>query len=443
MTLTRDGQPSTDHAPSRFYLEATRPQYVREHGHTELAAKVRVILDFNALVWISRMWPCSPTAFARPSTSPWLVSSNDPLKCTRASSVGGVGVASTRKGAWSARVPELDGLRGLAILGVLGYHGGWIPAGTRGVTTFFVLSGFLITTVLMREFADRGRVSLRAFYLRRAARLAPALALAMTVLAGLLLIKLPLRQVSWRWASAMTYTSNLVEALAGERTLGAFSYTWSLATEEHYYLLWPPILIGLLGRGKHRAALVGCMIAAILATLVRILTISAGQLDIAYYAPWSRVDALATGCAIAVAMHLRPVRPRRLVAWPALGLLIWTYVTVDVGGSAHLILGQPLTVITTGVLIVHGGAAGPILANRALVRIGLISYGLYLWHGVALELDHAGVLRLPGETWLLMAYVLSELSWRFLEDPIIRWAHVRTQRAQDKSGPPLPLPASP
>src|SRR5271157_2250169 len=159
--------------------------------------------------------------------------------------------------------PELDGLRGIAILAVLGAHTG-VPGfadggGGAGVTLFFVLSGYLITSLLLAERGRTGRVDLRAFYVRRALRLFPALAAVLLVVAGLLAIgAMPATATAntdYRivFAGVVAYVANWV-AVAGQ-SIGMLGHCWSLAVEEQFYILWPTLLLAGLRFGRGRLAL--------------------------------------------------------------------------------------------------------------------------------------------------------------------------------------------
>ncbi|HEY8583702.1 MAG TPA: acyltransferase, partial [Capillimicrobium sp.] len=149
------------------------------------------------------------------------------------------------------RVAQLDGLRAAAVLAVMLQHSGWTGGhgGLYGVDVFFVLSGFLITGVLLGEARSTGRISLRRFYARRWLRLFPALAVMVVVLTPIG-PSLSAGQTWESWfgaaAAALTYTSNIVMLVTGELSLGVLDPTWSLAVEEQFYLLWPLALMGLL-----------------------------------------------------------------------------------------------------------------------------------------------------------------------------------------------------
>jgi peptidoglycan/LPS O-acetylase OafA/YrhL len=145
-------------------------------------------------------------------------------------------------------VPALDGLRGIAILLVLGYHVGWIPGGFLGVDVFFVLSGFLITTLLLEEWGQSGAIDLRAFYVRRVRRLLPALLVLLATLGMLAAFEAADGRVGEGEAIAssitvcLLYVANIWRA-SGHFLTGPLTQMWTLAQEEQFYLLWPPLLL--------------------------------------------------------------------------------------------------------------------------------------------------------------------------------------------------------
>ena len=204
------------------------------------------------------------------------------------------------------RNPALDGLRAVAILMVLGYHAnkGWVPAGSWGVILFFVLSGYLITRLLCIEQDRTGRIDVRAFYLRRAFRLLPALVVLCLVLLAI--------GVDWsRVFPALGYYSNYARISGVD--VGPLTHTWSLAVEEHFYLLWPWAIAVVPAR--HRVRVIGLLaVAAIAWRSIAIGVLSAGWV---YNATDTNAAALLAGCYVAVA------RPRqwRLAAWSIPALL--------------------------------------------------------------------------------------------------------------------------
>ncbi|MBM4380318.1 MAG: acyltransferase, partial [Deltaproteobacteria bacterium] len=201
------------------------------------------------------------------------------------------------------RLPQLDGLRGLCILLVLAGHalqfrgghaqGGEVLAGF-GVQSFFALSGFVITRLLLEEETRRGAVSLRHFYLRRALRLVPALAALLAAVAGLMLVGL-VTDESWRsWLISAAYLRNI----GGTGT--TLAHLWSLALEEQFYLLWP-LLLGWAPRGRRAAWVAGAMAAVVLARTVGIaFALQPPESGVFYLRPWYRADALLVGAWLAL-----------------------------------------------------------------------------------------------------------------------------------------------
>jgi peptidoglycan/LPS O-acetylase OafA/YrhL len=255
--------------------------------------------------------------------------------------------------------PELDGLRGIAVLLVMAGHL-LIPAtlggGVVGVTLFFVLSGYLITSILVGE-QRVGGIRLRAFYERRARRLLPALFvfLAVLVLAGI---------VTFREAlPAIAYVGNW--ARAGGNLVMPVDHTWSLAVEEQFYLLWPVVLI-VVGR---RVPL-----------LVVVIVASAVLRAVFPNDPWalaaSRFDAIAWGCLLGLGVV--PRLPRAVIAI-AIGALVFFTMYGDLRVSevwGYTIVAPAAFAVMTVLL---RRPTGP-LAWRPLAAVGRISYGLYLWH---------------------------------------------------------------
>lgn len=285
--------------------------------------------------------------------------------------------------------PWLDGVRGLSILLVVVEHMGigllpdWNYGGT-GVGIFFVLSGYLITGLLIDEFAANGSICLKAFYLRRAARLVPALLL-------LVLICDPFFYfMGWRDEVissflALAYVMNYATLWVGHY-LPAFGHTWSLAVEEHFYLLWPLVLLWLLRRRSMQTILrvALCVCAAGLAWRASIVELGAPP-RLAYVGSLERADTLLFGAAAAIATRL-DWRPRPIYLPAGLAMI-----------ALHLCFSPELKYVNASLL--GGGTALMLSALDAcdirrtravfslspLVWLGSISYGLYLWHAVVLH----------------------------------------------------------
>jgi peptidoglycan/LPS O-acetylase OafA/YrhL len=288
----------------------------------------------------------------------------------------------------------------MAVLLVMGSHfnvPGFSSGGFVGVTMFFVLSGYLITSVLVGERQGTGRVSLRRFYLRRAARLLPALALLLLVVGGALIATDRGNVAAAGVTSAALYISNL--AVAGGVNTGPLEHTWSLAIEEQFYLVWPAVLLAVWARPRWLLTVVVAGIAV--ATLLRI----GAEAWWAYHFTLTRADAVLVGCLLA----LRPVQFR--AGWLAIVVLsIVTLVPLDPGWLVEWML-LPIAVVA-GLAVV---GAPRVLGNRPLAYVGRISYGLYLWHfPIALVLPT--VLAFP------VTFAIAASSYHLVEAPIRRWA---------------------
>lgn len=299
--------------------------------------------------------------------------------------------------------PSLDGLRGVAVLLVLGCHFKLFPGGSFGVDVFFVLSGFLITTLLVEEWQRRSAISLRRFYFRRGLRLLPAL-FALLLVEGIYthLFRAPAEAASFRREAllAVCYVSNWP---ALHRTdLPTLAPTWSLAVEEQFYLIWPIILYGLLRcRLSSRALVWGVFVAVVAAAGHRALLFADRPphgperdllIERLYMGLDTRADALLVGCLIGLLVtgNLLPQSKwfRQLVRVEA-GLAVsgMAYVVGYSCYNHHLFYngGYTLVALMVGAILVCLLTAPPafatvILSSRLLVGVGRISYALYLFH---------------------------------------------------------------
>lgn len=319
--------------------------------------------------------------------------------------------------------PQLDGLRALAVGGVLWTHlcSPQSDFGTLGVRLFFVLSGFLITGMLL-EGAGAGRRPLANFYIRRALRLLPAFYL----LLGLMLLfnVQAIREVApWH----LFYASNFLFALRGDYIPWSTAAWWSLAVEEQFYLIWPAVVLFLPPRWLRWVCL-GCIPAAIGYRLI--VTGMDWPVQARLLLPGS-IDALGAGALLAVMQRAGDV-PGRLLAWlAAAGLLAMTVLTItgfhssSWGRSIDLAVMVPLV---WGGAVGFGGLAGRVLASPPAVYIGRISYGIYLWHlpvwCVLGTMPGGWRLLAPGPLLLLTGtaatVAMASLSWFALEAPANR-----------------------
>ena len=336
-----------------------------------------------------------------------------------------------------------------------------IAGGFFGVDIFFVLSGFLITTLLVTEFDSNGsRVSFKHFYIRRALRLGPALAfLLVTYLVLGTLIVNDAAGFGLRALVALCYLSNWVQAFE-LLDMRALSHTWSLSIEEQFYIVWPVILVGLLRWVKDRRRIMLLLFAVVLDEMVARAMASMRGL------PWVRIhlgldfhaDPLLCGCLLGLMLACPPVREalsRKAVAIAVAAMLgalfLATQVFIPDNLQAHIrryhLWGLSGTELAATAILMHAVLPGTstlkrLLAWRPLVGLGQISYGLYLWHHAILFTLGA---RLPGYVdptqplqfaaaigaAMLLTILVVMISYRFVEQPALR---LKTRFA----GRPLP-----
>lgn len=297
------------------------------------------------------------------------------------------------------RVKSLDGVRGIAILLVVASHVSprFVPfGGIAGVTLFFVLSGYLITSILVSEHDKTGRIDLRAFYIRRFLRLAPAL-LALLVFLGVLMAVVGDERSSdypFHALLAALYVGDI--ALAGGHPMGLLLHTWSLAIEEQFYLVWPIVLGLLLSRARDRRSLTTVVAsAAALAFAYRLVAAIVWGFERVYFAPDTNAFALLLGCALAARSRGRHVlRPNVSLMWVSIAAL--GAMSVMPLFKTHRLDFLELSAPVTGVfalllVMIARGVHGGLLSNPLLVWFGKISYGWYLWHVPLIYLQIDGV----------------------------------------------------
>jgi peptidoglycan/LPS O-acetylase OafA/YrhL len=345
-------------------------------------------------------------------------------------------------------IPALDGLRAVAVTLVILHHavGTTRFAGEIGVDVFFVLSGFLITGLLLDEHAAGG-VSLRLFYARRAVRLYPALLFMISVVAVAAVVTGQAAHYASHAAIAVTYLSN-IDMTVTHHYLEPISHTWSLAMEEQFYLLWPPVLLLLLRRrARPRNVIVGLAVVAS-ASLIG-FAVSHPSVTEPSFNPMVRCGGLLAGCALAVA-HMHGLRFRRPALVAAAGLTLLMIVVVTLSGVPTLLpLSVPAATAAT-LLIVGGVVAAPssrlaqALSTPNMRYVGRLSYALYLWHYPLLALARGTslphVIALP----LAMAATVAAavVSDRWVEAPFRRLRH-RLRPGNYAAGRGLgPLPGS-
>jgi peptidoglycan/LPS O-acetylase OafA/YrhL len=353
------------------------------------------------------------------------------------------------------RFSALDGLRALAVMAVLCYHGGisWTGGGLLGVDVFFVLSGFLITSLLCRELERSGTIRLGRFWAQRARRLLPALViliLGVAVYAWAFRTSIDVGAVRGDALSTLLYVANwhfiisdqgyFVQAAAPSPLL----HTWSLAVEEQYYLIWPLVALVVVRRWGIRALTVTAGVGAVASAALMVSMYQAGfSIDRLYYGTDTRAQALLVGSFLgAVGAHAGDTfsivpadwssTPRRRRVWVSVGVvglvfLGWAWHTLA-GTNPFLYRGGFLAVAVAAGAVIVGCVTAPgavlarLLSLRALVFVGRISYGLYLYHWpLFLAIDHAHT-GLSGAqllaTRLVVTLAAATMSFYFIEEPI-------------------------
>jgi peptidoglycan/LPS O-acetylase OafA/YrhL len=339
------------------------------------------------------------------------------------------------------RRPALDGLRGLSVIAVMAIHataaakGGWI-----GVQVFFVISGFVITLVILEEVRSTNAFSFRNFYARRGLRLLPAL-FAMLVFVGVYSALFPHRvtphDAGQAGLATVFYVANWMFAIKGSHPF-LLVHTWSLAVEEQFYLLWPPLLIALVfRRAGMRAVLIAAVAGATASAVWRYVLITHhSSIDRVYLGTDTRVDAMLIGCALAVLFHAGWMPTgARFVAWVRVAaaasavVLVTTVVTVArprpvlYEGGLTLLALCAASIIAL-IVLSPDGLASRALAWRPLERLGQISYGLYLWHLPIFVITRWAIPTVPNLVAVPIMVTLSigvaVASHQFVEQPFLR-----------------------
>jgi|APMI01.1.fsa_nt_gi peptidoglycan/LPS O-acetylase OafA/YrhL len=295
-------------------------------------------------------------------------------------------------------VPALDGMRAVSVLLVMAAHSGLqnlVPGGF-GVTMFFFISGFLITTLMLRETREDGRVNVAAFYARRVVRLYPPLLAYLLVVVAVRWLLLSERVDPIGLAGALFYGGNYLVALAPDRIESLGSHLWSLAVEEHFYLFYPLVFVWLQRSGRPLALLMALCALALAARVAYVLVgVPASYVMVATE---TRFDSILYGALLAFA-SARPELRRRLsdCAGPATlasgaALLVGSLLIRDPlfrETARYSVQGVALLAIFTALLFAPGRSViVQALDSRAARWIGALSYSLYLWHGAAFVAAH-------------------------------------------------------
>jgi peptidoglycan/LPS O-acetylase OafA/YrhL len=335
------------------------------------------------------------------------------------------------------RIRPLDGLRAVAVLAVLLFHTASSPlaGGYLGVDLFFVLSGFLIAGILLDQSRTSGGISLGAFWLRRARRLAPAL-LVLLLAISVARIATPHADTStWRpeILAALTYTTNWYQIASGSDYFAQFGlqsplvHTWSLAIEEQFYLAFAVLMLLLCTRLPRRRLMQVFIVLALLSA--GWMALRAGSDPAwAYYSTGTRVQALLVGAVLATAVRAPlagvgiDTRRRNAAGWVA-GVAILVALAAPIPNAVMLRGGFLVVALLAAVLIwalLGSGALATVLSWRPLVALGVISYGVYLWHWpifLMLGTDHKGGPAM--QLWaMLLTVAVASLSYWLVEKPL-------------------------
>lgn len=353
-------------------------------------------------------------------------------------------------------IPAIDGLRALAVIAVMFYHLGfsWIPGGFLGVDLFFVISGYVITRLLLDSIEQSGGLDLRGFYLARARRLLPALLF--TVITTTIAVGI------WAPDTIKRFITDLPFALTGTmnwwlvakeqdyfESIGRpplLQHTWSLAVEAQFYLVWPLILYFILKRlGKNRIPFAALLIAAAsgIALLIVSLSIDASNSsDVShiYFGTDTHSIGLFLGAALAVSWipqnFTTNVSKKAQDFIDGVGIfgfigILATFLLINESEPTLYKIAFPLAAIFGAAIImsvVHPASRfAPILENPVLIWIGQRSYAIYLWHWIIFQVTRPTV-DLAGQTWalyslrILIVFALADISLRYVEMPIRRGA---------------------
>ena len=353
--------------------------------------------------------------------------------------------------------PGLDGVRAIAVAAVLLYHGrlAWLPGGFLGVDVFFVLSGYLITSLLLAQHRRTGRINLGQFWLGRARRLLPAaiLVIAVCLAVGVLFLRADLAKIRSDALASLLYVNNWHQILASDSYFAAFSrpsllqHYWSLSVEEQFYLVWPLVLAGGLAISRRRWVVCGAIVAATISVaLMALLYHSGTDPSRVYYGTDTRAAPLMIGSIMAFGWPFGLMRTRTgrhapavldgvgLAALVALVLAMhsWQYFDPFLYHGGFLTVAL-LAAALIAVAVHPASTVGLVLGTRPLRWIGQRSYGIYLWHWPVMALTRPGI-DLTWSTWILVpmqiaiTLVLATLSYRYVEMPVRRGRAWRSLR---------------
>ena len=347
-------------------------------------------------------------------------------------------------------ITGLDGIRAIAVIMVLAYHLklALFKSGFLGVTVFFVLSGYLITGILISEVEEEGTIDLKNFWLRRIRRLVPAV---MSMAVVIIFVSAVVNRVIFTkgckdfLASVLGFNNwwqifNKVSYFEAAGVPSPFTHCWSLAIETQFYLIYPLILLGIYklaksrgeGRAKRGLLFAGVTLLLALISVILMIVLFDPQQDASrvYYGTDTRAFSLLFGALLAILWDYRMV-PRRLSAsvnmvLGSVSFAVLLVMTIAINGSSNFwyrggqFVGTILTVLVIYIVLGRKTWLSRFLSNPVLKWIGDRSYSIYLWHYPIILLISKGI---KASWWitlieLVLSVVLAELSYRFIETPI-------------------------
>lgn len=368
-------------------------------------------------------------------------------------------------------IPAIDGLRAIAVLAVILYHLGfsWIPGGFLGVDLFFVISGYVITRLLLDSIEISGGLNLGAFYLARLRRLLPALLFMIITTAITVGIWAPETMKRFLIDTPFALTGTMNWWLVGREldyfeTIGRpplLQHTWSLAVEAQFYLIWPLILLLILKWfGKKRVAIASLFFAAVSGTTLLLVSLSldatnATDVSHIYFGTDTHSIGLFLGAALAVSwvpQNFKEVVSKKAQNFiDAIGVfgfigILAAFLLIDADNPNSYKIAFPLAGLFGAAIVtsvVHPASRfAPLLQNRILLWIGERSYAIYLWHWIIFQVTRPDI-DLAGQDWALLALrilivlALADISLRYIELPIRRgviknWRQGRKYRTREE-----------
>jgi peptidoglycan/LPS O-acetylase OafA/YrhL len=355
--------------------------------------------------------------------------------------------APTRVRPRFGHIPALDGLRGVAVLGVLLYHGDHLQGGFLGVDLFFVLSGFLITSLLVAEWDADGRIDLRRFWSRRFRRLLPASLLLLVAVCGMAAVTMTPLELGRFRGDALAAVADVAnwraistgsDYWAGTGSPSPLRHMWSLSVEEQLYVAWPLVVAGALLLGRRRGwGRQSLLVTATVATAASIVAMVSwgirGDETRAYYGTDTRASAVLLGALAAILLSGRGAavptgiaRALSAMVPVAMGILAAAWIWADGTDSWLYLWGFPVlsgaaAVVVASVAAGVHGAPRATLSVAPLRWLGRISYGVYLWHWPIYVVVDEDVV---ADRWprtlarVALTLVLAEVSYRCLEQPV-------------------------